>query len=94
MVAVRGSIYSPGQSATSPGQHTYPGAVTNWTLSRSASFIASPRWPGHSGYAQVIVPQGLVQVPRWNPYAVCPLTLSLHTSIASSFFFFVKPVCC
>ena len=87
MVAVRGSIYSPGQSATSPGQHTYPGAVTNWTLSRSASFIASPRWPGHSGYAQVIVPQGLVQVPRWNPYAVCPLTLSLHTSIASSFFF-------
>uniref|UniRef100_A0A0E0MLM2 C3H1-type domain-containing protein n=1 Tax=Oryza punctata TaxID=4537 RepID=A0A0E0MLM2_ORYPU len=69
MVAVRSSMYSPGQSATSPGQHTYPGAVTNWTLSRSASFIASPRWPGHSGYAQVIVPQGLVQVPGWNPYA-------------------------
>ncbi|CAL4907035.1 unnamed protein product [Urochloa decumbens] len=67
MVAVRGSVYSPGQSATSPG--TYPGAVTNWTLSRSASFIASPRWPGHSGYAQVIVPQGLVQVPGWTPYA-------------------------
>ncbi|XP_062203533.1 zinc finger CCCH domain-containing protein 66-like isoform X2 [Phragmites australis] len=69
MVAVRGSVYSPGQSATSPGQHTYPGAVTNWTMSRSASFIASPRWPSHSGYAQVIVPQGLVQVPGWNPYA-------------------------
>ncbi|KAK8458159.1 hypothetical protein SEVIR_3G306600v4 [Setaria viridis] len=67
MVAVRGSIYSPGQSATSPG--AYPGALTNWTLSRSASFIASPRWPGHSGYAQVIVPQGLVQVPGWTPYA-------------------------
>uniref|UniRef100_A0A0D9XRZ1 C3H1-type domain-containing protein n=1 Tax=Leersia perrieri TaxID=77586 RepID=A0A0D9XRZ1_9ORYZ len=69
MVAVRGSVYSPGQSVTSPGQHTYPGAVTNWPLSRSASFIASPRWPGHSSYAQVIVPPGLVQVPGWNPYA-------------------------
>ncbi|KAL6659707.1 hypothetical protein ACP70R_002536 [Stipagrostis hirtigluma subsp. patula] len=69
MVAVRGSVYSPGQSATSPGQHTYPGAVTSWPLSRSASFIASPRWPGHSSYAQVIVPPGLVQVPGWNPYA-------------------------
>ncbi|KAM0879559.1 hypothetical protein ACQ4PT_034162 [Festuca glaucescens] len=69
MVAVRSSIYSPGQSTTSPGQNTYPGAVTNWSFSRSASFIASPRWPGPSGYAQVIVPQGLVQVPGWNPYA-------------------------
>uniref|UniRef100_A0A0A9CH13 C3H1-type domain-containing protein n=1 Tax=Arundo donax TaxID=35708 RepID=A0A0A9CH13_ARUDO len=69
VVALRVSIYSPGQSATSPGQHTYPGAVNNWTMSRSASFIASPRWPGHSGYAQVIVPQGLVQVSGWNPYA-------------------------
>jgi hypothetical protein len=88
MVAIRGSIYSPGQSATSPG--TYPGAVTNWTLSRSASFIASPRWPGHSGYAQVIVPQGLVQVPGWTPYAVCSLTHFLHTSIES--FSWVKPV--
>ncbi|CAN6347528.1 unnamed protein product [Urochloa humidicola] len=71
MVAVRSSVYSPGQSATSPG--TYPGPVTNWTLSRSASFIASPRWPGHSGYAQVIVPQGLVQVPGWTPYAGEPI---------------------
>uniref|UniRef100_A0A0A9CS16 C3H1-type domain-containing protein n=1 Tax=Arundo donax TaxID=35708 RepID=A0A0A9CS16_ARUDO len=61
MVAVRGSIYSPVQSATSPDQHIYPGVVTNWTMSRSASFIASPRWPGHSGF--------LVQVPGWNPYA-------------------------
>ncbi|WVZ52168.1 hypothetical protein U9M48_003252 [Paspalum notatum var. saurae] len=69
MVAVRGSVYSPGQSATSPGQHAYQGAVTSWPLSRSASFIASPRWPGgHSSYAQVIVPPGLVQVPGWNPY--------------------------
>ncbi|XP_062198100.1 zinc finger CCCH domain-containing protein 63 isoform X2 [Phragmites australis] len=71
MVAVRGSVYSPGQSATSPGQHAYQGgAVTSWPLSRSASFIASPRWPGHSSYAQVIVPPGLVQVPGWNPYAI------------------------
>ena len=82
MVAVRNSMYSPGQSATSPGQHTYPGAVTTWTLSRSASFIASPRWPGHACYAQVIVPQGLVQVPGWNPYAVCSLPF-LHTSICA-----------
>ncbi|CAL4993433.1 unnamed protein product [Urochloa decumbens] len=67
MVAVRGSGYSPGQSATSPGQHAYQGAVTSWPLSRSASFIASPRWPGHSSYAQVIVPPGLVH-PGWNPY--------------------------
>ncbi|XP_062182439.1 zinc finger CCCH domain-containing protein 63-like isoform X6 [Phragmites australis] len=69
MVAVRGSVYSPGQSATSPGQHAYQRAVTSWPLSRSGSFIASPRWPGHSSYAQVIVPPGLVQVPGWNPYA-------------------------
>ncbi|GJN25132.1 hypothetical protein PR202_gb12922 [Eleusine coracana subsp. coracana] len=67
MVAVRG--YSPGQAATSPGQHPYQGAVTSWPLSRSGSFIASPRWPGHSSYAQVIVPPGLLQVPGWNPYA-------------------------
>uniref|UniRef100_A0A804MJC7 C3H1-type domain-containing protein n=1 Tax=Zea mays TaxID=4577 RepID=A0A804MJC7_MAIZE len=70
MVAVRGSVYSPGQSATSPGHHAYQGAVTSWPLSRSASFIASPRWPGHSSYAQVIVPPGLVQVPGWSPYAI------------------------
>ncbi|KAG2557641.1 zinc finger CCCH domain-containing protein 63-like isoform X2 [Panicum virgatum] len=70
MVAVRGSGYSPGQSATSPGQHAYQGAVTSWPLSRSASFIASPRWPGHSSYAQVLVPPGLVQVPGWNPYTI------------------------
>ncbi|CAO2151989.1 unnamed protein product [Urochloa humidicola] len=69
MVAVRGSGYSPGQSATSPGQHAYQGAVTSWPLSRSASFIASPRWPGHSSYAQVIVPPGLVH-PGWNPYTI------------------------
>ena len=74
MVAVRGSGYSPGQSATSPGQHAYQGAVTSWPLSRSASFIASPRWPGHSSYAQVLVPPGLVQVPGWNPYTVCSMT--------------------
>ncbi|TVU50568.1 hypothetical protein EJB05_01945 [Eragrostis curvula] len=69
VAAVHGSVYSPGQSATSPGQHTYPGAVTNWAMSRSTSYIASPRWPGHSAYAHVIVPQSLVQAPGWNPYA-------------------------
>jgi hypothetical protein len=74
MVAVRGSVYSPGQGATSPGQHPYQGTVTNWPLSRSGSFIVSPRWPGHSSYAQVIVPPGLVQVPGWNPYAVCSMS--------------------
>jgi hypothetical protein len=81
MVAARGSLYSPGQSTTSPE------AVTNWSLSRSTSYIASPRWPGHSAYAQVIVPQGLVQVPGWNPYTVCSLTLA---SYFNSIFLFIN----
>ncbi|KAJ3701578.1 hypothetical protein LUZ61_005283 [Rhynchospora tenuis] len=59
MVALRGgassSIYSP-QAVTSP------------VYAARASFITSPRWQGPSSYAQVILPQGLVQVPGWNPY--------------------------
>ncbi|XP_073117594.1 zinc finger CCCH domain-containing protein ZFN-like isoform X2 [Elaeis guineensis] len=68
MVALRGSsVYSPVHSPTIPGQQSYPGGLTNWSLSR-ASFIPSPRWQGPSSYAQLILPQGLVQVPGWNPY--------------------------
>ncbi|XP_042384278.1 zinc finger CCCH domain-containing protein ZFN-like [Zingiber officinale] len=67
MVSVRGSTVYPGvHSPTSP-QQSYPGGLTNWPMSR-ASFIASPRWQGLSSYAQVIVPQGLVQVPSWNTF--------------------------
>ncbi|XP_073013236.1 zinc finger CCCH domain-containing protein ZFN-like isoform X1 [Typha latifolia] len=68
MVSVRGSsAYPPVQSATSPSQRPYPGSSTNWPFSR-ASFISSPRWQGPSSYAQLILPQGLVQIPGWNPY--------------------------
>ncbi|KAG6515891.1 hypothetical protein ZIOFF_026325 [Zingiber officinale] len=67
MVSLRGSTVYPGvHSPTSP-QQSYPGGLTNWPMSR-ASFIASPRWQGLSSYAQVIVPQGLVQVPSWNTF--------------------------
>ncbi|XP_020252817.1 zinc finger CCCH domain-containing protein ZFN-like [Asparagus officinalis] len=55
-------------SSTAPGQQSYAGGLTNWPLSR-ASFIPSPRWQGPSSYAQLIVPQGLVQVSGWNPYS-------------------------
>uniref|UniRef100_A0A0D9Z6U4 C3H1-type domain-containing protein n=1 Tax=Oryza glumipatula TaxID=40148 RepID=A0A0D9Z6U4_9ORYZ len=34
-----------------------------------AYYLRTGQWPGHSSYAQVIVPPGLVQVPGWNPYA-------------------------
>ncbi|XP_072999150.1 zinc finger CCCH domain-containing protein ZFN-like [Typha latifolia] len=68
VVSLRGStIYPPVQSSTSPSQQSYPGGLTNWPLSR-ASFIASPRWQSPSSYAQLILPQGLVQVPSWNTY--------------------------
>ncbi|KAF8694094.1 hypothetical protein HU200_038554 [Digitaria exilis] len=72
MVAVRGSGYSPGQPA-----------VTSWPMSRSASFIASPRWPGHSSYAQVIVPPGLVQVQGWSPYTVCSIPPFVFFSLSN-----------
>ncbi|XP_065024967.1 zinc finger CCCH domain-containing protein ZFN-like isoform X4 [Musa acuminata AAA Group] len=47
---------------------TYPAEMTNWTLSRS-SFIPSPRWQASSSYAQLILPQGVVQVPGWTSYS-------------------------
>ncbi|MQL98850.1 hypothetical protein Taro_031562, partial [Colocasia esculenta] len=69
VVSLRGSpVYPTVHSPTTPGQQSYPGGLTNWPLSR-ASFIASPRWQGPSSYAQLILPQGLVQVPGWNAYA-------------------------
>ncbi|XP_073099086.1 zinc finger CCCH domain-containing protein ZFN-like isoform X3 [Elaeis guineensis] len=68
MVALRGSpVYPPVHSPTTPGQQSYPGGLTNWSLSRT-SFIPSPRWQDPSSYTQLILPQGLVQVPGWNPY--------------------------
>ncbi|KAK9141377.1 hypothetical protein Scep_011058 [Stephania cephalantha] len=68
MISMRGSpVYPPVQSPTTPGQQTYPGGVPNWALSR-ASFIPSPRWQGHSSYAQLILPQGVMPVPGWNAY--------------------------
>ncbi|WOL01368.1 zinc finger CCCH domain-containing protein ZFN-like isoform X1 [Canna indica] len=64
VVAIRGSpVYPSVQSPTTPTQQSYPAGMTNWTLSRS-SFIASPRWHG-----QLILPQGMVQVPSWPSYS-------------------------
>ncbi|KAD4584103.1 hypothetical protein R6Q59_037028 [Mikania micrantha] len=68
MVAYSGSpLYPTVQSPTSPGQHSYPGGITNWSMSR-ASFVPSPRWQAPSNYAQMILPQGVVSVPGWNAY--------------------------
>ncbi|KAG1363450.1 zinc finger CCCH domain-containing protein ZFN-like [Cocos nucifera] len=67
MVSLRGSPVYPPVSPASPGQQSYPGGLTSWPLS-STSFIPSPRWQGPSSYAQLILPQGLVQVPSWNAY--------------------------
>uniref|UniRef100_A0A1D1XZF5 Zinc finger CCCH domain-containing protein ZFN-like n=1 Tax=Anthurium amnicola TaxID=1678845 RepID=A0A1D1XZF5_9ARAE len=68
VTSLRGSpVYPTVHSPTTPGQQSYPGGLTNWPLSR-ASFIASPRWQGPTSYAQLVVPQGLVQVPGWNAY--------------------------
>lgn len=67
--SLRGSpSYPPVHSPTAPGQQSYVGGLANWPLSRT-SFIPSPRWQGPSSYAQLIVPQGLVQVSNWNPYS-------------------------
>ncbi|WOL04405.1 zinc finger CCCH domain-containing protein ZFN-like isoform X1 [Canna indica] len=68
MVSLRGSTVYPGVNSPTSAQQSYPGGLTNWPLSRG-SFIASPRWQGLSSYAQVIVPQGLVQVPSWNTFS-------------------------
>ncbi|KAI3746111.1 hypothetical protein L6452_08533 [Arctium lappa] len=68
MVSYRGSpVYPTVQSPTSPGQQSYPGGITNWSLSR-ASFI-SPRWQAPSNYAPMILPQGVVSVPGWGAYS-------------------------
>ncbi|KAI3518144.1 hypothetical protein L1887_06568 [Cichorium endivia] len=68
MVSFRGSpVYPTVQSPTSPGQQSYPGGITNWSLSR-ASFI-SPRWQAPSNYAPMILPQGVVSVPGWSAYS-------------------------
>ncbi|KAL9263490.1 Zinc finger CCCH domain-containing protein [Drosera capensis] len=48
-----------------PGRQSYPG--TNWSLSR-ASIIPSQRWQGPSTYTSVILSQGVVPVPGWDPY--------------------------
>ena len=63
------SVYPAVQSPTTPGQQSYPGGLTNWSLSR-ASIIHSPRWQGPSSYAPLILPQGMVSVPGWNAYMV------------------------
>ncbi|RWR87115.1 zinc finger protein [Cinnamomum micranthum f. kanehirae] len=69
VVSMRGSpVYPAVHSPTTPGQQSYPGGLTNWSLSR-ASFIASPRWQGPSSFAQLMVPHGVVQVPGWSTYA-------------------------
>ncbi|KAK4761499.1 hypothetical protein SAY87_029383 [Trapa incisa] len=65
MVPLRGSIYAPVQSPTTMDQQSYGGGVAGWPR---ASFIPSPRWQGHSNYATVILPQGMVSVPGWNPH--------------------------
>ncbi|RWW27025.1 hypothetical protein GW17_00008572 [Ensete ventricosum] len=68
-LALRGSpIYPSAHSPTTPGQQSYSAGMTNWTLPRS-SFISSPRWQASSSYAQLILPQGVVQVPGWTSYS-------------------------
>ncbi|CAA6659893.1 unnamed protein product [Spirodela intermedia] len=68
VVSLRGSsVYTTVPSPAIPGQQPYSGGLTNWPLSR-ASFIAGTRWQGPSSYAQLILPQGMVQVPGWNAY--------------------------
>ncbi|KAH0461391.1 hypothetical protein IEQ34_008966 [Dendrobium chrysotoxum] len=47
-------------SRTTPSQTLSPGELT--------SFNASPHWQGPSSYAQVVLPQGLAQVPSWNTF--------------------------
>ncbi|CAO2832569.1 unnamed protein product [Amaranthus hypochondriacus] len=61
------SVYPAVQSPTTPGQQSYPGGLTNWSLSR-ASIFPSPRWQGPSSYTPLILPQGMVSVPGWNAY--------------------------
>ncbi|KAG0498853.1 hypothetical protein HPP92_003544 [Vanilla planifolia] len=68
MFSLRGSpVYPSVPTATTPGQQSFTGSLTNWPLSKLL-FIASARWQGPSSFAQLIVPQGLVQVPSWNTF--------------------------
>ncbi|KAM0037627.1 putative transcription factor C3H family [Helianthus debilis subsp. tardiflorus] len=68
MVSYRGSpAYPTVQSPTSPGQQSYHGGLTNWSLSR-APFV-SPRWQAPSSYVPMILPQGVVSVPGWSAYS-------------------------
>ncbi|KAG0480925.1 hypothetical protein HPP92_011488 [Vanilla planifolia] len=68
MLSLRGSsVYQSLHSATTPGQQSFTGGLTSWSLPK-ASFIASPRWQGPSSYAQLVLPQGLVQVSNWNAF--------------------------
>lgn len=66
-IPLRGSLYTSVHSPTLSGQQSYHGGLTNWPMSR-ASYVPSPRWQSSSGYAQLIVPQGLVPVPVWNTF--------------------------
>ncbi|KAM0007326.1 putative transcription factor C3H family [Helianthus debilis subsp. tardiflorus] len=68
IVSYRGSpAYPTVQSPTRPGQQSYPGGLTNWSLSR-APFV-SPRWQAPSSYVPMILPQGVVSVPGWSAYS-------------------------
>ncbi|PKA54883.1 Zinc finger CCCH domain-containing protein 63 [Apostasia shenzhenica] len=69
MLSFRGSSVYPSLHSTTPGQQSFTGGLTNWPMSRAASFIASHRWQVPSSYAQLILPQGLVQVPSWNTFS-------------------------
>ncbi|URE22423.1 zinc finger CCCH domain-containing protein [Musa troglodytarum] len=86
VVALRGSpVYPAVHSPTTPGQQTYPAEMTNWTLSRS-SFIPSPRWQASSSYAQLILPQGVVQVPGWTSYSLGSSPESQRTTGTAQFY--------
>ncbi|CAA2983436.1 zinc finger CCCH domain-containing protein ZFN-like isoform X1 [Olea europaea var. sylvestris] len=72
MVSLRGSVYPPIHSPTTPGQLSFP-------FSR-ASFVPSPRWQSPSSYAPVIMPQGVISVPGWNPYSAQLVSVSSSES--------------
>ncbi|KMZ60839.1 Zinc finger CCCH domain-containing protein ZFN-like [Zostera marina] len=60
------SIYPAAHSSTTPDQQSYTGA-TDWPIART-SYIPSPSWQAPSNYTQMILPQGMMQVPGWNSY--------------------------
>ena len=69
VVSLRGSsVYATGI----PGQQSFSGGLNNWSLSRG-SFM-----PGPSSFPQLVIPQGMVQVPGWSPYPVSRM-LSVET---------------